>query len=73
MRPDPELKREAIHNVFWGVNRDDYEHIDSTLTGYAQKHLDAGHQEGHLEGFLLGIAVGALLGVFTSGLIYVLV
>jgi hypothetical protein len=72
MSPDPELRREALHNVFWGVNRDDYEFVDRTLHTYAQRHLYAGHQEGHLQGFVIGIAIGALIGVITCGLLYTL-
>lgn len=72
MTPDPDLRRDATYNVFWGVKHDDYEFVQRTLDAYARRHMLMGHQEGHLEGFLTGLAIGGVIGVLTTGVLYAL-
>lgn len=63
---------EAIHQVFWGVQHDNYEHVAQHLRHYEHLAFKRGLEKGHLLGFSVGLTVGATIGTLTAAIIFLL-
>lgn len=64
-----EIRRDTVHQVFSGVNTDDYDRVMKALEGYGEAVREQEEKESHLKGWLLGLAIGAVIGSSVTGYI----